>query len=85
MLIDIIYWSIVENSNAADIKKKLISKYNLEKYNSNTIYNILELIRRYITHYLRDKYILEKMYQDNNGKFQSMNVFLLILMMSKSG
>lgn len=69
VLIDIIYWFIVENSNANIIKEKLINKYHLDAYNSNTIYNILDLIRRYITHYYRDKYILEKMYQGINGHF----------------
>ena len=69
VLIDIIFWFVVENSNAIVIKEKLKSKYHLETYNSNNIYNILDLIRKYIAHYLRDKYILEKMYEGIGGHF----------------
>ena len=67
-LIDIIYWFIAQNTNATIIEEKLINKYHLDGYNRNTIYNILDMIRRYITHYYRDKYILEKMYQGLDGR-----------------
>lgn len=51
------------------IKEKIKNKYHLNNYNTNKIYNILHLIRRYITHYYRDKYILEKIYQGVGRRF----------------
>lgn len=69
VLTNIIKLFIVDNANAQEIAEKLKNKYHLEKLTSQTIYKILYLIRKYITHYYNDVYFLEKIYDGIGGKF----------------
>ena len=69
VLSNIIKWFIVDNVNARVIAENLKNKYHLETNTNQNIYTILNLIRRYITHYYRDVYALEKIYDGIRGKF----------------
>ena len=56
VIIKIIKLFILENKNATDIIKNIIDYYKINTINSKIIYKILNSIRKYISHYIKEIY-----------------------------
>ena len=78
-------WLIGEK-NAINIYKNLVENSGIRITDNQTVRNIITKLRLTISHYLRDKYALEYLADENAiEKLQLMRVFLLIMKISKYG
>lgn len=68
VIIKIIELFILENKNATEITKYMIDYYKLNSINSKIIYRILNLIRKYISHFLKEIYE-EKLASENEAAY----------------
>ena len=68
VIIKIIEYFLIDGKNCQEIKNNLIIFYSLNSLNEKLIYSIVNSIRKYISHYLKEIY-LEKMVEENKNAF----------------